>query len=175
MSRHDELHPEDDLPLSKSGAKREMLALQQLAERLVEQRFEQIARLELGASLRAALDEYGRVKGRGAQRRHIRRLARLLSQDLEGLASVRALIGEDERQSAQDKARFHRLERWRSRLLEEDDQALGELIGQYPQADIQHLRRLVRTAQRETATDRPPTAARKLFRYLRELDEAAPV
>jgi len=172
MIPEDEQHPEEDLPPSKSAVKREMLTLQSLAERLLEQGDQRIARLELGPSLRAAVDEYARIKGRGAQRRHIRRLARLLDEDPEGLASVRALIGEEDRQSAQDKAHFKRLERWRSRLLEEGDGALSELIAQHPQADIQHLRRLIRTAQGEAAADKPPSAARKLFRYLRELDEA---
>jgi len=38
-----------------------------------------------------------------------------------------------------------------------------------PQADLDHVRRLVVEAARETSAGRSPAAARALFRYLREL------
>ena len=57
-------------------------------------------------------------------------------------------------------------------MLEDGDAALAELTARFPQLDRQHLRRLVREARHERAADKPPTAARALFRYLRELDEA---
>ena len=41
----------------------------------------------------------------------------------------------------------------------------------YPDIDSQHVRGLVRHAQHERAREKPPTAARKLFKYLREVAE----
>ena len=64
---------------------------------------------------------------------------------------------------------FHRLEQWRDRLLIEGDAAIEALRTDLPHADLEHVRRLVAEAARETTAGRPPTAARALFRYLREL------
>ena len=67
--------------------------------------------------------------------------------------------------------RFHALERWRDRLIAEGDSALEGFVELYPDADVQHLRGLVRHAQHEVARNKPPAAARKVFKYIRELDE----
>jgi len=39
--------------------------------------------------------------------------------------------------------------------------------------DIQHLRQLVRNAQKEQADGKTPKASREIFRYLKQLKEAA--
>ena len=54
-------------------------------------------------------------------------------------------------------------------LIRDGDKALSGVIDRFPQADRQHLRQLVREAQREKKADKPPAASRRLFRYLREL------
>jgi len=66
-------------------------------------------------------------------------------------------------------AQLHRAETWRDRLLAEGDAALSELLVEYPQADRQHLRQLVRNAIDERKRNKPPHAFRELFRELREL------
>ena len=66
---------------------------------------------------------------------------------------------------------FHELERWRDRLLSEGDEALNDLLQQFPTADRQQLRQLQRQHQREQAAGKPPASSRKLFRYLRELSD----
>ncbi|HYQ71705.1 MAG TPA: DUF615 domain-containing protein [Gammaproteobacteria bacterium] len=45
-------------------------------------------------------------------------------------------------------------------------------MAQFPLADRQHLRKLVRQARKEKEQRQPPRASRELFRYLRELQEA---
>src|SRR5690606_30194453 len=69
----------------------------------------------------------------------------------------------------QETALLHRAERWRERLLEGGDAALGELLGEHPRADRQKLRQLVRNARDERGRDKPPRAFRELFRELRDL------
>ena len=64
-------------------------------------------------------------------------------------------------------ALLHRAESWRTRLLEEGDAALAELLDAYPAADRQRLRQLVRNALAERAKTKPPAAVRELFRELR--------
>jgi ribosome-associated protein len=65
-------------------------------------------------------------------------------------------------------AKFHALERWRERLLTEE-QALSDLVAEYARADIQQIRTLIRNAQKEAAAGKPPKSSRALFKLLREM------
>jgi hypothetical protein len=64
---------------------------------------------------------------------------------------------------------MHRVEDWRERLLAEGDKALAALLDDYPQADRQQLRTLVRNAQAEKAKNKPPRAYREIYQVLRAL------
>ena len=68
-----------------------------------------------------------------------------------------------------DARRFHALEQWRDRLLAEGDEAVSAFLLEYPDAEAQPLRQLLRNARREQDAGKPPATARKLFRYLREV------
>jgi ribosome-associated protein len=50
--------------------------------------------------------------------------------------------------------------------------ALSEFIALYPQTDIQQLRTLVRNAQKELATGKPPKSSREIFKLLRDITAA---
>ncbi|HEX7026867.1 MAG TPA: ribosome biogenesis factor YjgA, partial [Gammaproteobacteria bacterium] len=63
---------------------------------------------------------------------------------------------------------FHETEQWRDKLIAGDEALLNELVGLF-NADRQHLRQLVRNAQKEQAQNKPPRSARILFQYLMEL------
>jgi ribosome-associated protein len=63
----------------------------------------------------------------------------------------------------------HKLEEWRDRLIRDGDNALGEALETFPNADRQQLRQMIRQAQKETEQNKPPKTARTLFRYLRDL------
>jgi len=160
-------HPEGP---SKSQLKREMHALQGLAERLVGLPRAELERLSLSPATWAAIDETARIKDLRALRRHYKRIAKLLSR--EDTDAVNALLYEKENLARQEAARHHRFERWRERLIDEGDEALGEFLDAYPAADRQQLRSLVRAAQRDRERGRPDSA-RKLFRFLREVLDRA--
>ena len=66
---------------------------------------------------------------------------------------------------------FHKLEMLRDRLVEEGDVAIPTVLELYPDADRQQLRSLIRNAQKEKATNKPPKSFRQIFQYLRELSE----
>ena len=66
---------------------------------------------------------------------------------------------------------FQQLEKWSDRIINDGPTAIEALIEKYPQADRQQLRNLQRQASRELAEKKAPTAARKIFAYLRELSE----
>ncbi|MNV95729.1 hypothetical protein D3C71_1906550 [compost metagenome] len=64
---------------------------------------------------------------------------------------------------------MHRVEDWRERLMKDGDKALGALLDEYPQADRQQLRTLVRNAQADRAKNKPPRAYREIYQVLRTL------
>lgn len=157
---------EDKAAQSKSQRKREALALQALAEALVRLPQSQLECLPLDDALREGV-VHARALSRGAYRRQLRYLARLLrSSDAEAIGRAHESL---ERAGDADAARLKRLERWRERLMEEGDAALAKLLDEYPGADTQSIRRLVRNARSERAAGQPPRSYRQLFRLLREL------
>jgi len=153
-------------PASKSQRKRDALALQSLADELISLSPTQLESVPLGDPLRDGVIS-GRSLTRGAYRRHVRFLGRLLGDsDLE---PIRRAVDAFHGASHQDKARIKRLERWRERLMEEGDPAVAELLEEFPGADPQQLRQLLRNARKEQAAGRPPRSFRLLFRFLRGL------
>jgi ribosome-associated protein len=63
---------------------------------------------------------------------------------------------------------LHLVERWRDRLLQEED-ALTQLASEYPNADVSQIRLLIKNAARERASVQPPKSYRALFKLLNEL------
>lgn len=154
---------------SKSQIKREFLALQDMGARLAELKPDILARLPLNDALLRALAENAKHTKHIARKRHNQYLGKLLrGHDIE---AIQQILEQFDSTSREYNNRFHRLERWRDRLLDEGDEALQELMQDYPDIDSQHVRGLVRHAQHERAREKPPTAARKLFKYLREIAE----
>lgn len=158
----------DERP-SRSQLKREAEALQDLGLALVELPQAKLDRVELPEKLREAIDLARRITAHGGRRRQLQYIGKLMrTLDAEPIRAQLEAMQQADRRAAQ---RFHLLEALRDRLIAEGDDALGELLERYPQADRQHLRQLVRQAQQERDKHKPPASARSLFRYLRELDE----
>ncbi|MGD8379810.1 MAG: ribosome biogenesis factor YjgA [Gammaproteobacteria bacterium] len=152
---------------SRSQLKREAEALQRLGEELITLPAAQLARVPMPEMLESAVLAARDMRKRGAlkrQRQYIGRVMREIDAApvIEALERIRG-------ESELSKARLHRAEAWRDRLLAEGDAALGTLLAEHPGADRQHLRRLVREARAEASRDAPPRHARELFRYLMTL------
>jgi len=157
-----------ELPVSKSQRKREMTALQDLGAELVKLSADRLGKLDLPEFLREALLEARRLSSHGALRRQMQYIGKLMrnvdsAPIAEQLAAIRG-------ESAAAKAEFHAVERWRDRLLE-DDQALTAWLAAHPSGDAQHARQLIRNARREQAEGKPPKSSRELFRFLRDAGE----
>lgn len=156
----------DELP-SKSQRKREMHALQDMGAELVELTASQLDELPLPESLRDAVAQCQKIRANEARRRQLQFIGRLLRDvDAEPIQHALELLRQNAKLAAQQ---HHQLERWRDRLIAEGDEALNELLQQFPDADRQQLRQLIRTAQKEAEQGKPPAAARELFRNLRGL------
>ncbi len=109
-----------------------------------------------------------RLPNRDAKRRQIRFIAKILRNG-EHEAITAALTRIEDEASLQNH-RFHSLEKLRDDLLGGDDSSIQTAIEKYPNADRTILRQLVRNARKETERKQPAKSARKLFTYLRDLD-----
>ena len=154
---------------SKTQIKRELHALVELGERLTTLKADTLARLPLTDALRKALAEASKHTAHIARKRHMSFVGKLMrDQDVDAILAVIEQLDSSTRQYNE---RFHNLERWRDRLVDGNDEDLERFIQEYPEADRQHLRSLIRHAQHEKAREKPPAAARKVFKYIRDLDE----
>lgn len=162
---------EELILISKSQLKRESEALQALGEALVALPASKLSKVPMPDTLAEAVAEARRIKAYGGRKRQLQYIGKLMRGiDAEPIQQAMDAMGND---AARENARFHRLEQWRDRLISEGDAALGELLEEYSGADRQHLRQLIRNAQREQAKGQGPKSARELFRYLRELADGA--
>jgi len=158
-----------ELP-SKSARKRAHKALQELGAELMKLSVSQLERIPLREDVLEVV-KAGRELRKGARSRQVRHLANRLAQvdDEPVRAALESLRGP----TVLDTARLHRAERWRERLLEPGDEAVHDLIAQFPLVDRQQLRALVRAAREERNKQAPPRRFRELLRFVRALDEAA--
>jgi ribosome-associated protein len=157
---------EQTVPLSKTRRKKEMHALQDMGERLVQLDLKHLEGLELPEILMDAILEARRIRAHGARRRQMQLIGKLMRDvDASPIQEKLGLLNGMNRQQA---ARLHLLERWRDRLLA-DEPALTELGQAYPGADIQKLRTLIRNTNSEKLADKPPRSFRALFQELQQI------
>ncbi len=160
--------PEDELelPPSKTKIKQQMHDLQDIGERLTELGNDRLAELDLPENLLDAIREMKRITKFGAQKRQRQYIGRLM-RDIDP-APIIAKLEVWSGSSRQHTAWLHQIERWRDRLLENDD-ALTELLAAHPGADAQRLRALIRNAHKEKELNKPPKSYREIFQALREI------
>ena len=137
---------EDALPPSKSQVKRDMEARQALGERLVKLPKDRVKQLPLPERLTEAILEAQRITAHEGKRRQLQYVGKLM-RDVN-VEPIQQMLAAWEGDSAEQIAAFHQLERWRDRLLDNDEH-LTAFINHYPAADVQHLRALVRAARKE--------------------------
>jgi ribosome-associated protein len=169
--QYDDSEQEIEPGKSKSQLKREMQALQELGERLVDLSAERFARLRLPEALAQAVVTARGIHQHGARKRQLQYIGKLMRE--VDAAPIQQQLDDIEGQSQQATLALHRVERWRDALLTQGDDSLAALLAEYPQADRQHLRQLLRNAHKEQAENKAPKSSRILFRYLRELLEGA--
>lgn len=151
--------------VSKSRRKREMHALQAIGEELVALPQDRLARLSLPEALREAVNEARRLNQRGARRRQLQYVGRLMREvDAD---DIQKQLEASHAGSVKEAALLHHAERWRERLLL-DDTAISEFIDAFSGVDVQKLRTILRNAKQEATTGKPPRFFRALYREIRE-------
>ena len=159
-------------PPSKSELKRQSRDLQDLGQALVDLPAAEFDALPVPEDLRDAIVAARRITSHGArvrQRLYIGKLLRNI--DPEPIREALANRAEVDRQRVR---REHTIEAWRDRLLADEPAAWTELAVLVGADNLPQLRSLVRQARAERDAARAPSAARQLFRRLRDLLAAAP-
>ena len=165
----DEIDP-PDLPrvTSKSQRKRDAHALQKLGGELLDIPESEWVSLGLAEDLVTALKEAKRLRSHGARKRQLQYIGKLM-RDIDP-EPIQLYFQQLHLKARQQAHRHHELERWRDRLIEEGDPALGAFLELHTQADRQHLRQLIRRSKQEQTENKPPKSSRALFRYIRDLN-----
>lgn len=158
----------EDQPISKTQLKADADAQQALGVRLSELPKDKLAKLDLPEELLRAIQETKKITANGAIRRHRQYLGRLM-RDIDTAPIIEQFARWDGKHTAEN-AYFHGLERWRDRLIN-DPNAVSEFIALYPQTDSQQLRTLIRNAQKEQLTSKPPKSSREIFKLLRDITQ----
>jgi len=156
----------DNATPSKTQRKSEAHARQTLGAALVALHRDQLSQVELPESLRDAVLAAQRITAHEGRRRQLQFIGKLMRN--VDPAPIQARLDAWKSVSAEQITTMHRIEHWRERLLAEPG-ALGELATQFPQADVQQLRTLIRNTQRERAQNKPPKHYRAMFQFLREI------
>jgi ribosome-associated protein len=156
---------------SKTRKKKDMLALQDLGVKLVGLNEQQLETMQLPESLLAAVRDARRLTKHEARRRQMQYIGRLM-RDIDA-APIRDRLEQWLGQGREHTAQLHTLERWREELLA-GDPALARFLQEYPGADSQKLRTVIRNARRELSAALAPRSYRELFRVLREMTAKEP-
>jgi ribosome-associated protein len=159
----------DELGRSRSERRREALDVLAVAHRLMDLEQSELDALAMDDDLRELIETSRRVKQQIARKRQTQFLAKHLRRDEAATLAIRESIDHARDADRRANAKLLRVEHWRDRLVAGDDDTLGEFLAEAPEGDRQQLRTLIRRAQQERDLDKPPAAARELYRVLREL------
>lgn len=158
--------------VSKTAIKREMHALQEIGETLVTLSPKDLKKIPIeNQELVDTISLARNVTAHGGKKRLLQYIGKLMRKiDPEPIIGALRELQDGQKEATQH---FHNLEQLRDELLAEGPKGIETIIALYPLADRQHLRQLVLQAKREEKNQKPPAASRKIFKYIRELDEHA--
>ncbi|MDY6990023.1 MAG: ribosome biogenesis factor YjgA [Thermodesulfobacteriota bacterium] len=157
----------DDDGKSRTQKKHEDRALQELGKQLVGLSSEQLANIDVPAELLEAVMVARETKKRGAKRRQMQYIGRLMREIDAG--PVRHGL-ENIRRGDLDKARsFHKIEQWRDAIKAGQEQVVEEILASCPGAERKRLTQLARNARHDAENGKGVKSSRVLFRYLKEV------
>ncbi|MGR9085869.1 MAG: ribosome biogenesis factor YjgA [Gammaproteobacteria bacterium] len=152
---------------NKTQIKKEMAALFDLGEALSKLSPAQLNAFELPEIVHKSIAQASGLPPKGARKRLLKYIAgQLHKMDVE---PIRERLARIQNRSAHGVREHHIAERWRGRLIHGGNDAMTELLDEWPNADVQRVRQWVRNAQKEAEAMKPPKSSRMLYRYLKEL------
>lgn len=154
-------------PGSRSQLKREMEALQKIGKELIDLPASEFSKIEMPNELREAILFAHTLKSNEAKRRHLQYIGKLM-RTVE-VEPIKDAIVKIKNRNSQFTAQFHKVEKWRDRLIEEGDDALQEFMEENPKADRQQLRQLIRNAQKDRNNQKNTGGEKTLFRAIQTI------
>ncbi len=164
-----DIKEDDENWISKTRRKKLCDDILELGEKMILLNKEELAQISMDDELRRAIEDAQRIKSNSALKRQKHYIAKVM----RGLDDE-TLTGQVERILHKHdiyNADFKRMEKWRDKIIEMQDKGINEFIEQYPDADRHHLRQLVRNMTKEKKNNKPPTAYRQIFKYIRDIIE----
>ena len=153
---------------NKTRIKKEIADVMMMAEEISQLSASHIAEFELPESIEQALLDAGKMGQNAARKRLLKYITAQLR--LIDTQAVQEKLDRMKNRSAHGVREHHLAERWRDQLTSETgNQQLTQFIGEYPNADIQHLRQLQRNAQKEAKEAKQPKSSRLIYKYVKEL------
>lgn len=169
MPQSDPQQPDSE---SKSQRKRDMLALQKIGESLIKLTKEQLIAMDLPDNLLTAILDMKSLTSNEAKRRQLQYIGKMMRHtDIEAISQTlkrRTFIHQ------KNTAEFHLIEEWRDSLLLHGDDALNSFLMDYPEADRQQLRKLMRNAEHDKKHNKNTGCEKALFKYLQLIIENRP-
>ena len=153
---------------SKSDIKRECQHLTDIGEEILKLTNEDRRTLDLPDAVEAAINTALKIKSRSGlkrQRQYIGKLLRSVDND-----EIETRLKKIQHQHDTNTAQFKRLEKWRDNLIDNNKETLNQVIERFPEINRQQINQLIRAAQQEKKQNKAPAAARKIFKYLSELE-----
>lgn len=155
---------EEIIWVSKSEIKRDSEHLKKLGTELIELTPQNLEKIPLDDDLKDAIRQAQGFKLE-ARRRQIQFIGKLLrNRDPEPIQDA---LDKVKNRHNQQQALLHKLELVRDQLVNMGDASLNHLMGEYPDLDRQHLRTLIRGAQKEKEANKPAKNYREIFQYLK--------
>ncbi len=155
---------ETDQEISKSALKRQMLALQELGEKIVALPETQLNQIPLSEKLRDAVLLARKITKRGGLKRQLQYIGKLMRH--VDPKPIEAVIEDIEKGHQESNRLFHKREQWREQLLNGSNDKLTEFVNLYPNTDLQRLRQLLRTYKTAKTDDKKKQIARLVYQLI---------
>ncbi|MFT6209049.1 MAG: ribosome-associated protein [Colwellia sp.] len=151
---------------SKSEVKREMIQLQIFGQSLIDLSKHQRSKIPFTEDIKDALILADKIKNKHeALRRHVRHLARMLSEaDLEPIKHALDVMANKHQQET---AKFIKLEKMRDDVIDQGNDFIEALLSEHESMERQKLRQLVRQASKEKKAEKLGKYYKELFDYLK--------
>jgi ribosome-associated protein len=156
---------------NKTQIKKDIAVLLALGEEISTLPSAQITALNLPEKLEILIREIAKMPRKSARKRQLKYIAQQLYKMESAIEPILENVAKFTNQSSHAAREHHIVEKWRERLLNDGHDALTKLLDDYPHADRQQLRQLIRNALKEKETAKPPKSSRQLYRYLKALFE----
>ena len=152
---------------NKTQLKRDMKVYHDLGRELVELAQNKLEDVSLSERMYDAIVSAKKMK-KSALQRQFRFISSIMEEeDVDTILLELKQLALPQQKEVEE---FHQVENWRDQLIGGDNNLIEQLVTDID-ADRQHIRQLVRNADKEAQQNKPPKSSRLLFQYLKELQE----